>query len=141
MLIKIKYHAPITPLERLAQGDWIDLRAAETVEMKQGDFRYISLGVSMELPRGYEAHLLSRSSTFKRYGIIQTSGMGIIDESFAGDNDIWRFQALALRDTVIPFNERFCQFRIVPKMPEVTLQTVEFLTAPNRGGYGSTGVE
>ena len=139
LTIQVRYHADIPPLEKLPQGDWIDLRAAETVDMRAGEFRLISLGVSMKLPAGYEAHLLPRSSTFKKWGVILTNGMGIIDESYCGDGDIWRFSALAMRDTHIEKGDRICQFRIVKKMPDVTLKTVDFLSAPNRGGIGSTG--
>lgn len=139
MTIKIRYHGDVEPLEKIPQGDWIDLRAAETVSLKAGEFRLISLGVSMKLPEGYEAHLLSRSSTFKKWGVIQANGMGIIDESYCGDHDIWRFSALAMRDTVIEKGDRICQFRIMEKMPAVTFETVEFLSDPDRGGIGSTG--
>ena len=139
MTIKIRYHGDVTPLEKIPQGDWIDLRAAERVEMKQGEFRLISLGVSMQLPQGYEAHVVPRSSTFKKWGVIQANSMGVIDESYCGDHDIWYFPALAMRDTIIEKGDRICQFRIMQKMPEVQLETVEFLSAPDRGGIGSTG--
>lgn len=141
MNVKIHYHAPITPLKKLPQGDWIDLRAAERVELKAGEHRMISLGVSMELPEGYEAHLLPRSSTFKNHGILLVNSCGIIDESYCGDNDIWRFNAYATRDTVIEFDERICQFRLVEKMESVTFEEVERLSGPDRGGFGSTGVK
>ena len=141
MTIKIRYHGDVEPLEKIPQGDWIDLRAAETVSLKAGEFRLISLGVSMKLPEGYEAHLLSRSSTFKKWGVIQANGMGIIDGSYCGDHDIWRFSALAMRDTVIEKGDRICQFRIMEKMPAVTFETVEFLSDPDRGGIGSTGAK
>ncbi|MBE5769805.1 MAG: deoxyuridine 5'-triphosphate nucleotidohydrolase [Clostridia bacterium] len=139
MTIKIRYHGDVTPLEKIPQGDWIDLRAAETVEMKAGEYRLISLGVSMQLPKGYEAHVAPRSSTFKKWGVIQANSLGIIDESYCGDHDIWYFPALAMRDTVIEKGDRICQFRIVEKMPAVAFETVEFLSAPDRGGIGSTG--
>lgn len=141
MKIDIKYHAPITRIEKLMQGDWIDLRAAETVTLKKGDSHAVSLGVAMQLPAGYEAHMVARSSTFRRYGVIQVNGTGIIDESFCGDNDIWNFLVYATRDTVIPFDDRICQFRIVEKMPTVSLHEVEFLQGKDRGGLGSTGAE
>jgi len=137
--IKIRYHGDVEPIEKIPQGDWIDLRAAETVSLKAGEFRLISLGVSMKLPEGYEAHLATRSSTFKKWGVILTNGVGIIDESYCGDNDIWHFSALAMRDTVIEKGDRICQFRIMKKMPAVTFETVEFLSDPDRGGIGSTG--
>ena len=139
LTIQVRYHADVPPLEKLPQGDWIDLRAAETVEMRSGEYRLIPLGVSMRLPRGYEAHVAPRSSTFKKWGILMTNSIGIIDESYCGDGDLWYFSAVALRDTRIEKGDRICQFRIVKKMPDVTLETVDFLTAPDRGGFGSTG--
>lgn len=139
LTIQVRYHADIPPLEKLPQGDWIDLRAAETVEMQAGEHRLISLGVSMRLPAGYEAHVAPRSSTFKKWGILMTNSVGIIDESYCGDNDLWYFSAVALRDTRIEQGDRICQFRIVKKMPDVALETVVFLAAPDRGGFGSTG--
>ena len=137
--IKIKYHNDIRPLEILDDGDWIDLRAAEDVNLEKGDFRLISLGVSMKLPEGYEAHIVPRSSTFKHWGIIQANHMGVIDNSYCGDNDIWKFPAIATRDAVIYKNDRICQFRIMKKQPCVRFDTVEHLNGPDRGGFGSSG--
>ena len=139
MKILVRYHGNVPPIEKLPQGDWIDLRAAETVRMTAGEHRLISLGVSMQLPVGYEAHVAPRSSTFKKWGILMTNSIGIIDESYCGDNDLWYFSALAMRDTVIEKGDRICQFRIVKKMPEAEIEAVEFLSAPDRGGFGSTG--
>lgn len=121
-------------------GDWIDLRAAETVEMKAGDFKIISLGVSMLLPPGYEAHLAPRSSTFRNYGILQVNSVGVIDASFCGDGDVWGFPAYAVRDTVIHEGDRICQFRIIKKMEPVEFLRVSHLSDQSRGGFGSTGV-
>ena len=137
--IKIKYHNDIRPLEILDNGDWIDLRAAEDVNLEKGDFRLISLGVSMKLPEGYEAHIVPRSSTYKHWGIIQANHMGVIDNSYCGDNDIWKFPAIATRDAVIYKNDRICQFRIMKKQPCVRFDTVEHLNGPDRGGFGSSG--
>ena len=137
--IKIKYHNDIRPLEILDNGDWIDLRAAEDVNLEKGDFRLISLGVSMKLPEGYEAHIVPRSSTFKHWGIIQANHMGVIDNSYCGDNDIWKFPAIATRDAVIYKNDRICQFRIMKKQPCISFDTVEHLNGPDRGGFGSSG--
>ena len=137
--IKIKYHNDIRPLEILDNGDWIDLRAAEDVNLEKGDFRLISLGISMKLPEGYEAHIVPRSSTFKHWGIIQANHMGVIDNSYCGDNDIWKFPAIATRDAVIYKNDRICQFRIMKKQPCVRFDTVEHLNGPDRGGFGSSG--
>jgi len=139
MKIFVRYHGDVPPLKKLPQGDWIDLRAAEETKMQAGEFRLISLGVSMRLPEGYEAHIVPRSSTFKKWGVLQANSLGVIDESYCGDGDIWYFPALAMRDTVIHKGDRICQFRIVKKMPEVEMETVSFLSAPDRGGIGSTG--
>lgn len=140
--IKVKYfNKDLTRLSKITQGDWIDLRAAKTVYLQEGEFSLIPLGVAMELPEGYEAHVVPRSSTFKNFGIIETNSMGVIDESYKGDNDQWFFPAYALRDTAINFNERICQFRIVEKMPEVELIEVEQLGNDDRGGHGSTGIK
>ena len=142
--IKIKYVDPTMPKLEYIDGeksDWIDLRSAETVTMEPGDFRIISLGVAMELPEGYEAHILPRSSTFKKFGIILSNSEGIIDNSFRGDNDIWGFPAIALRPTTIYRGDRICQFRIVKKQPQVEFEEVESLDNDNRGGFGSTGVK
>ncbi len=140
MQIKIKYHAQgIDKIAAIKKGDWIDLRAAETVSLKKGELKYISLGVSMKLPEGYEAQVAPRSSTFKNWGVIQANSLGIIDNSYSGTNDIWKFPAYALRDTVIEKNERICQFRLVEKMPEVEFVEVEALDGADRGGFGSTG--
>lgn len=138
-IIKIKYHNDIIPIDPFENGDWIDLRAAEDVEMESGEFRLISLGVSMKLPEGYEAHVVPRSSTYKNWGIIQANHMGVIDNSYCGDNDIWKFPAIAIRDTTIYKNDRICQFRITKKQPEFVFEEVDHLDDPDRGGFGSTG--
>lgn len=138
--ILIRYHNDnIDKIEKIIQGDWIDLRAAETVKLKAGEFKIISLGVSMKLPEGYEAHIVPRSSTFKKWGIIQANHMGVIDNSYSGDDDVWGMAVIAMRDTVINENDRICQFRIEKKMPDVTFTTVKHLDGKNRGGFGSTG--
>ncbi len=137
--IKIKYHTDIPPIVVNPNGDWVDLRAAEDVSMKAGDFKLISLGVSMKLPEGYEAHIVPRSSTYKNWGIIQANHMGVVDNSYCGDNDIWRFPAIAIRDTHIYKNERICQFRIVKKQPELEFKVVDKLDDADRGGFGSSG--
>lgn len=140
--IKIKYHNKnIKKIEKFAHGDWIDLTSAETVKLKEGEFKLISLGVSMKLPEGYEAHIVPRSSTFKNFGIIQTNHCGIIDNSYSGSNDIWMFPAYALRDTVIEEGDRICQFRIIAKMPSVEFKEVDVLDSVERGGFGSTGLK
>ena len=121
------------------KSDWIDLRAAETVELKAGEFRLIPLGVAMKLPVGCEAHVVPRSSTFKNYGVLQANSVGIIDESYCGSNDQWMFPAYATRDTVIQKNDRICQFRIFTHQPELRFEVREELEETDRGGFGSTG--
>ncbi len=139
--IKIKYFTE--DIDKLTyidgKSDWIDLRASETVELRAGEFKLIPLGVAMELPRGYEAHVVPRSSTFKNYGILQTNSCGIIDGSYCGDQDMWRMPVYATRDTVIGKNERICQFRIVENQPKIVFEEVASLDGENRGGFGSTG--
>ena len=138
--IKVKYHNKnIEKVAAIKNGDWIDLRAAETVEMKAGEFRLISLGVSMKLPEGYEAHVVPRSSTFKKWGVLQVNSMGVIDNSYCRENDIWKFPALAIRNTTINEGDRICQFRIVKKMDDVEFTEVEHMEDEDRGGFGSTG--
>ena len=139
MNILIKYHVDIDPIETNDRSDWIDLRAAEDVELKAGEFKLIPLGVSMQLPAGYEAIVVPRSSTFKHWGIIQTNHCGVIDNSYCGDNDIWMFPALATRDVLIEKNSRICQFRVQKKMNNVSFTTVDTLNNVNRGGIGSSG--
>ena len=139
--IRIKYFSD--KIEKLTyienKSDWIDLRAAKDVSLKKGEFALIPLGVAMELPEGYEAHVVPRSSTFKNFGIIQTNHMGVIDESYSGDNDQWFMPALAVRDTEIHLNDRICQFRIMKHQPRIAFCETESLSNPDRGGHGSTG--
>lgn len=140
MVIKIKYFdSEIAPIEKIAVGDWIDLRSAETVELKKGEYKLLRLGVGMILPDGYEAHLLPRSSTPGRFGIMSANSMGVIDNSYSGDADEWRFPAVAIRDTVIKKGDRIAQFRIVKNQPPIEFEVVEHLNEISRGGIGSTG--
>ncbi len=142
MILKVKYFdKDIDVIKKIDKGDWIDLRAAEKVKMKKGEFKLIPLGVGMILPKGYEAHVVPRSSTYKNFGIIQTNHFGIIDESYCGNDDQWMFPAYALKDTVINKNERICQFRIIKKQPEIEFVTVDTLNTVSRGGIGSTGTK
>ena len=143
MKVKVKYFTDDIEKLRYIDGvsDWIDLRAAEDVEMKAGDWKLIPLGIAIELPEGYEAHVVPRSSTYKNFGVIQTNSMGVIDATYCGDNDQWFWPALAMRDTVIHKNDRICQFRIMQNQPALEFVEVEHLTGPDRGGFGSTGIE
>lgn len=139
--IKIQYlNDKIKKLEYIdGKSDWIDLRAAERVELKSGEFKLINLGVAMQLPTGYEAHISPRSSTFKNFGVIQANSIGIVDESYCGPNDWFFFPAIALRDTVIDVNDRICQFRIEKHQPQIIFSEVNALDNKDRGGIGSTG--
>ena len=137
--IEIKYSHGVEHLSSAHPGEWIDLRCGENVSMKKGEIRNLSLGVAMKLPEGFEAHVLPRSSTLKHFGIVMLNGMGIIDNLYSGNDDIWQFPALALRDTEIKVNDRIAQFRIVPVQGNIFLKTVFDLKGESRGGFGSTG--
>ena len=140
--IKIKYFSEDIEKLRYIGGnsDWIDLRAAEDVTMKKWEFRLIRLGVAMELPKGYEAHVVPRSSTYKNFGLIQTNHMGVIDESYKGDADEWKWPALAMRDTEVHAGDRLCQFRIMKHQPQINFIEVQTLENEDRGGFGTSGI-
>lgn len=139
--IKIRYFDEgLNDVESIEIGDWIDLRAAVDIELKAWESALIPLGVAMKLPKGFEAHIAPRSSTFKNFGVIQTNGIGIVDESYCGDDDQWKMPVFAMRDTTIHKNDRICQFRIVEKQPRVSFLKVAHLSNRSRGGFGSTGV-
>lgn len=143
-VVEIRYLSDkISKIEKIEgkMSDWIDLRSAEDVNLNQGEFKLIPLGVAMKLPMGYEAHVVPRSSTFKNFGIIQTNGIGIIDNSYCGNGDQWYMPVLAMRDTHISLNDRICQFRIMPVQGNIELSEVESLGNVDRGGIGSTGVK
>ena len=139
--IKIKYFTD--KIDKLAyidgKSDWIDLRASEEVTLKQGEFALVPLGVAMELPKGYEAHIVPRSSTYKNFGVIQANHCGVVDGSYCGDNDMWLMPVIAMRDTQIHVNDRICQFRIMKNQPEILFEEVEHLEGKDRGGFGTTG--
>ena len=141
--MEIKVHYLSEEIEELryidGKSDWIDLRSARNISLKKGEFCLIPLGIAVELPAGYEAHIVPRSSTFKNFGIIQTNSMGIIDETYCGNGDQWHFPAYALRDTEIHVNDRICQFRIMEHQPPLTFVKTERLAGQDRGGFGSTG--
>lgn len=141
--IRIKYlNKDIKRLEYIeGKSDWIDLRTAERVELKAGEYRLIHLGVAMQLPEGYEAHIVPRSSTFQNFGIIQTNHCGIVDNKYSGPNDWWHMPVYAIRDTVIEAGDRICQFRIQKNQPAVEFKEAEDLASEDRGGFGSTGTK
>ena len=139
--IRIKYHTDqIDKLTYIGgKSDWIDLRSAEDVTMEKGEFRLIDLGVSVQLPAGYEMIIAARSSTFKNYGLIQTNAIGVIDESYCSDEDHLKWPCYATRSTHVHVGDRICQFRIIEHQPEIQFEEVETLGNETRGGFGSTG--
>lgn len=175
--IKVKRFNELLDLPKVTEkGDWIDLRTSETVTMHapqagtlkrhkidgkeeshrdvEFDFKLIPLGVAMKLPKGFEAVLLPRSSTYKKFGIIQTNSMGVIDNTYCGNNDEWKYPAIALRDTVIKKGDRICQFRIQLSQKATLWQKIKWFLSSgikivkvdsldnnDRGGFGSTGVK
>lgn len=145
MKIKVKFfdenlYAGENALKKVGEkSDWIDLRARIDIPLEKGEFYLIPLGVAMQLPNGYEAHIVPRSSTFKNWGILQTNSMGVIDESYCGDRDEWLMPVLAMRKTFIKKGDRVCQFRIMEHQPNFEFDAVDSLKNPSRGGIGSTG--
>lgn len=140
MKIKVKYLADISPIEKFSVGDMLDLRCAEDVTLRKGEYKLIPLGVAMELPRGYEAHVYPRSSTFGKHKLLMGNSVGVIDCSYCGNNDEWKFPAFAVEDTFIPKDTRICQFRIFENQPELEFEEVDDLGNESRGGIGSTGI-
>ena len=143
--LKIRIRYLSDRIEKLQPPDnsanWVDLRAAEDVDLKKGDFRLIRLGVAMKLPEGYEAHIVPRSSTYKNFGIIQANHYGVIDNAYSGDGDEWMVPVIAMRDTSIHINDRICQFRIEKRQPDIIFEEVDHLDDTDRGGFGSTGIQ
>lgn len=139
MEIKIKYLRNIKPIDVTEKGDWIDLRAGEDYTLTAGEYCVVHLGVAMELPEGYTAVIAPRSSTFLKWGIIQTNSIGIIDESYCGDNDEWGMPVMAFRNTKIHKNDRICQFRLFKKNDDISFTKVKILGNKDRNGFGSTG--
>lgn len=138
--IKIKYFDnEIDKIEKISKGDWIDLRSAETIHLKKGEFHLIPLGVGMKLPDGYEANIVPRSSTYKNFKVLQTNCFAVIDNSYSGDSDEWKLPVITMEDTTINKNDRICQFRINEIQPNIEFEEVEHLDDVSRGGFGSTG--
>lgn len=138
-VIKVKYLRDVEKIEKVSVGDWIDLRASKNISLRAGEWAYIPLGVAIELPKGYEAIVVPRSSTFKHYGVLQANSVGVIDEAYCGDNDEWHFPVFATHSTLIEKNTRICQFRIIKHQPQIDIVEVTKLGNTDRGGLGSTG--
>jgi len=141
MKLKVKFENEICQdFEFVGEkSDWIDLKTAQDYELKQFEHKLINLGFALQLPDGYEAHIVPRSSTFKNFGILQTNSMGIIDNSYCGDEDYWKLPVIAMRDTVIKKGDRICQFRIIKHQDFFEFEEVDKLNGVDRGGFGSTG--
>lgn len=139
MELKIRYLADIPHIEKISKGDWIDLRAAEDIDLQAGEYKRIPLGVAIELPEGYEALVAPRSSTFEKHHVMLANSLGVIDEFYKGDDDQWHFSAVAVEDCHIKKGDRICQFRIIEHQPEFAIREVDHLGNQNRGGFGSTG--
>ena len=138
--IKIKYHSDIEKISPISIGNWVDLRISQDYMLMKGESAILSLGISMKLPEGFEAHIAPRSSTFSKWGIIQTNGVGVVDNSYSGNNDVWKMAVYATRDTYIEKNSRVCQFRIMEIQPELVFEEVDSLDDISRNGFGSTGI-
>lgn len=141
--MRVKYfNREMTKLEAIEQGNWIDVRCAskEDIVLKKGEYKMIPLGFALELPTGWEGHLAPRSGTYKNYKLLQTNSVGVVDDSYIGDNDQWHMPVYATDDTVIKFNERIGQFRVMEVMPKLNLIEVDHFGNEDRGGFGSTGV-
>lgn len=141
LVVRVMYHdEDLEKIKRIDVGNWTDLRSAEDVEIKAGEWKLINLGVSMQLPEGYEGILAARSSLFKNTGLLVANGVGIIDNSYCGSEDEWKLSVYATRDTTIHKNDRIAQFRIQKIQPELFFKTVDNLDKNvNRGAFGSTG--
>ena len=139
LYVRVKYHSNGKKLEQKEKSDWIDLYVAQEYHLFAGEREYIDLGVSIELPQGYEAYIVPRSSTFKKYGLLQTNSVAIIDNAYCGDDDVWKLPVYATREVWVPEGARICQFRIQKQQPKLQFVEVESLGNIARGGFGSTG--
>ena len=123
------------------KSDWIDLRAREDIVLEKGIHTLIPLGVAIQLPEGYEAIIAPRSSTYKNFYVLQTNSIGVVDETYCGDNDEWKLPVLAIHETEIKKGERICQFRIIEHQPDLEIEVVDALNNTDRGGFGSSGTK
>lgn len=150
MKLRIKYFEGATRLQKIAKGNWIDVYANKDVFIKVGDRAMVPLGFALELPQGWEGHLAPRSSTFKTWGIIQTNSIGVVDDTYIGDNDQWHMPVFCLQGKHIEVEEqgtwirkgdKIGQFRIMEVMPEIEFEEVDTFGNSDRGGFGTTGVK
>lgn len=155
MIIRIKYFDKATKLKKITKGNWIDVYANKDVFVKCGERAMVPLGFALELPEGWEGHLAPRSSTFKTWGIIQTNSVGVVDDTYIGDNDQWHMPVYCLqgkdiksddngeeiKGTWIRKGDKIGQFRIMEVMPEIEFEEVESFGNKDRGGFGTTGTK
>ena len=154
MIIRIKYFDKATKLKKITKGNWIDVYANKDVFVKCGERAMVPLGFALELPEGWEGHLAPRSSTFKTWGIIQTNGVGVVDDTYIGDNDQWHMPVYCLqgkdlesengeeiKGTWIRKGDKIGQFRIMEVMPEIEFEEVDSFGNEDRGGFGTTGTK
>ena len=149
MKIRIKYFEDAVRLKKIAKGNWIDVYSNKDVFVKQGERAMIPLGFALELPNGWEAHLAPRSSTVKTWGLIQTNSVGVVDDTYIGDDDQWHMPVYCLQSkdengdegkgTWIKKGDKIGQFRIMEVMPEIEFEEVESFGNVSRGGFGTTG--
>lgn len=152
MKIRIKYFKDAIKLKKIEKGNWIDIYANKDVFVKAKDRAMIPLGFALELPKGWEAHLAPRSSTFKTWGIIQTNSVGVVDDTYIGDNDEWHMPVYCLQAKDVEFldgveqkgswirhGDKIGQFRIMEVMPEIEFEEVDSFGNIDRGGFGTTG--
>lgn len=162
MKIRIKYFDGATKLEKIAKGNWIDVYARKDIFIPEGSRGMIPLGFALELPPGWEGHLAPRSSTFKSWGIIQTNSVGVVDDTYIGDNDEWHLPAFCLvgqtveksgailsdgvtvtpvevKGTWIKKGDKIGQMRVMEVQPDFELEEVLEFGNADRGGFGTTG--
>lgn len=146
MKLRIKYFEGASKLKKISKGNWIDVYANADIFVNEGERAMIPLGFALELPSGWEGHLAPRSSTFKNWGIIQTNSLGVVDDTYIGDNDQWHMPVFCLKGmdskekgTWIRKGDKIGQFRIMEVMPEIEFEEVESFGNADRGGFGTTG--
>lgn len=153
MKMRIKYFDGAKKLEKINKGNWIDVYANDDIFVSVGERAMIPLGFALELPKGWEGHLVPRSSTFKTWGIIQTNHVGVVDDTYIGDNDQWHMPVYCLQNKEkivfqgdeggvwINKGDKIGQFRIMEVMPDIEFEEVDSFGNEDRGGFGTTGVK
>lgn len=141
-VLKVKYHNGMEefPLRIKSGNGGIDVYASENISVPKNKLTLISLGISIKVPKGWQCILLPRSSSYKNFNILQANSIGLIDESYQGNNDIWKLPVISDKDIEIKRGDKIAQFMIVPNYVEnFFIEEVESLDAPDRGGFGTSG--